>query len=363
MVPMLYKKHYDYAFVGSSPLSLLHALTCTEEGARILILNKENQLGGCWSWTSRDGLDYERAAHLIEALPRVYELLQESSGVRFVDAPIQPERQICGLLNFKMAYFSKFFLLAALAKIGLEFVVSLLQGPREQFINSRVKLRHWFSVNPALLVSRLPKLKVPETGYVSFVKGLVESCLEKGAEFKEACINECIDDGNIWSIKASNGAMWQAKHLIISSSVSMMETSEVGQLIIRDGDMGRRLSIILEIADEFKLRKFSYVSLFNHKLIRRVVDVTDKAKAPRGFRHYLFELSMKEEVLKDMSEDEIDALALSSGLFNKATSARLMFSSNFEYNITNNGLKSCDRMTVLDSFGNLAVGIKNWARL
>jgi hypothetical protein len=363
MVSMPDNNYYDYVFIGSSPLSLLHALTSTEEGVRILILNKENQLGGCWSWTSRDGLEYERAAHLIEALPGVYDLLQKASGVRFVDAPKQPERQFCGPLKFKMAYFSKFFLLGALAKISLELVASALLGRREQFFNSRVKLQHWFSVNLGLLVSRLPRVKVPETGYVSFIRGLVETCRDKGAEFQEARIDECRDDGNIWLVKASNGKQWQAKHLVLSSSVTMMETSEVGHLIAGNEDTRHRLSVILEIADEFRLRPFSYVSLFNHKLIRRVVDVTDKTQTPRGFGHYLFELSMTKGALDGSSEDEIDALAVSSCLFEKTASARLRFSSNFEYSIITSGLKSHDRLTVLDSFGNLAVGVKAWGRL
>lgn len=363
MVLMPDNNHYDYVFIGSSPLSLLHALTSTEEGARILILNKENQLGGCWSWTSRDGLEYECAAHLIEALPGVYDLLQKASGVRFVDAPWQPERQFCGPLQFKMAYFSKFFLLGALAKISLEIVASALLGRQEQFFNSRVKLQHWFSVNLGLLVSRLPRVKVPETGYVSFIRGLVETCRDKGAEFQEARIDECRDDGNTWLVKAANGKQWQAKHLVLSSSVTMMETSEVGHLIAGTEYTRHRLSVILEIADECRLRPFSYVSLFNHKLIRRVVDVTDKTQTPRGFGHYLFELSMTKGALDGLSEDEIDALAVSSCLFEKTASARLRFSSNFEYSIITSGLKSRDRLTVLDSFGNLAVGVKAWGRL
>ena len=122
MEPIPIKNFYDYVCIGSSPLSLLHVIMRVEEGARILILNKEDELGGCWSWTSRDGLEYERAAHLIEALPGVYELLQDASGVRFVNAPSQPERQICGPLPFKVSYFSKFILLCALFKIYVELI-------------------------------------------------------------------------------------------------------------------------------------------------------------------------------------------------------------------------------------------------
>ena len=61
MTPMSDNDIYDYIFIGSSPLSLLQALKSADEGARILVLNKQNQLGGCWSWMSQDGLAYERA--------------------------------------------------------------------------------------------------------------------------------------------------------------------------------------------------------------------------------------------------------------------------------------------------------------
>ena len=354
---------YDYVFIGSSPLSLLHVMMRMEKNTRILILNKEDELGGCWSWTSRDGLEYERAAHFIEAIPGVYDLLQEASGIRFVTAPWQPERQFCGPLRLRMAYFSKFFLLSALLKICLEFISSVLLRRREEFFNSKVKLQHWFSVNLSLLFKDLPTIKIPETGYVSFMGGLIKNCQDKGAEFQEANIEECLDDGHKWLLSAADGSQWQAKHLVISSSVPMVRTVNKRHLIAQNAEMRHRLSVVLEIADQYKLRSFSYVSLFNHKHIRRVVDVTDITQTAPGFGHYLFELSLAKSELDELSQAEIYELAMSSCLFDKTLSARLIFSSNFEYSILTNGLKSCDRLTVLDSFGNLAVGVKAWGGL
>jgi protoporphyrinogen oxidase len=362
MTPMSDNDIYDYIFIGSSPLSLLQALKSADEGARILVLNKQNQLGGCWSWMSQDGLAYERAAHLIEALPGVYDVLQQASGERFVDASTQPERQFSGLLKFKMAYFSKLFLLGALVKISLELVLSALSGRREMYFNSKVKLAHWFSVNPELLVSKLPKVKVPEAGYVAFIQGLVERCGEKGVAFQEGQIDECIDDGRVWLVKATNGTQWRAKHLVMASSVPMVETAD-GHLVAGTADMRQRLSVVLEIADQFRSRAFSYVSLVNHKQIKRIVDVTDKTQIPPGYGHYLFELSMTHSGLDKLSQSEMNALAVSSCLFQKNTAAQRRFSSISEYSIVTNGLTSRDRLTVLDSFGNLAVGVKAWAQL
>ena len=107
---------YDYIFIGSSPLSLIHALKGIAKDSKVLIISKKNQTGGCWSWQKQGGLEYECAAHLIEAIPGVYELLQEVSGVKFINAPVQPERQFCGIINFKLNY-----LFSSWSIIGLKY--------------------------------------------------------------------------------------------------------------------------------------------------------------------------------------------------------------------------------------------------
>ena len=358
--PMQNKIIYDYIFIGSSPLSLIHALKVIAKDSKILIISKKNQLGGCWSWQKQGGLEYECAAHLIEAIPGVYELLQEVSGVKFINAPVQPERQFCGIIDFKLNYFSKFFLLGALVKILVELISSLIFRRQEEFFNSKIKLKHWVNVNFVQLFMNLPKVKIPESGYVNFIKGLIKSCKEKGINFQNAYVNECIDAGGNWFLTGSNGEKFIGKHLILSSSVAMIETSLKDKLIAGNEHLKNRLSVILEVKDQYKLRSFSYVSLFNHKYIRRVVDVTDKLKSSKGVGHYLFELSMTKEELQQLSLEDICEIASSSRLFKKTTSAHLRFSSNFEYSIITNNIKPRERLTVLDSFGNLAVGVKAW---
>lgn len=358
--PMKNKIIYDYVFIGSSPLSLIHALKGIDEDSKVLIISKKNQVGGCWSWQKQGGLEYECAAHLIEAIPGVYELLQEVSGVKFINALAQPERQFCGIINFKLRYFSKYFLLGALAKILVELISSLILRRQEEFFNSKIKLKHWINVNFVQLFMNLPKVKIPESGYVNFIKGLIKSCKEKGMNFQNAYVNECIDAGGNWFLTGSNGEEFIGKHLVLSSSVAMTETSSKDKLIAGNEHLKNRLSVILEVEDQYKLRPFSYVSLFNHKYIHRVVDVTDKLKSPKGVGHYLFELSMTKEDLQKLSFEDVCEIASSSRLFKKKTYAHLRFSSNFEYSIITNNIKSRERLTILDSFGNLAVGVKAW---
>ena len=84
--------HYDSVVIGASPTGLFEAAALAETGAKVLVVDQSDRLGGAWTTLDLPGVGtVECGSHYLIDLPNVYSFLEEVLDIRLVllDPPPQ----------------------------------------------------------------------------------------------------------------------------------------------------------------------------------------------------------------------------------------------------------------------------------
>jgi hypothetical protein len=83
-------KKYDIVVVGSSILSVMHAVAHSKKGLSVAIIEKDNKLGGCWQVESTELGPVENACHLLEPYKGGHDIISEYLDIDFIRLDPQP---------------------------------------------------------------------------------------------------------------------------------------------------------------------------------------------------------------------------------------------------------------------------------
>ena len=85
-------KHFDFLFIGTSPISALFASKLAENGAKVLVVDKNLEIGGAWQTLNIfDTSEVENAVHYFTPNQRAYKFMETHLDWQLFN----PKRYIC----------------------------------------------------------------------------------------------------------------------------------------------------------------------------------------------------------------------------------------------------------------------------
>lgn len=174
------QKKYDFLIVGSSPIQLMMAIALSYTGKKILIVEQSGSLGGAWKYITLGGESYETSCHLIENYPRVYQVLEEYSGISFKNEMPEPVALLKSGKKIKyktggsyIKEFSKLLVIFTLLKTPLisRYIKKL---KRKDSVEYYLRLTNWWKYKKGNVIN-FKGIYYPKGGYVVFLNGLIKN--------------------------------------------------------------------------------------------------------------------------------------------------------------------------------------------
>lgn len=357
---------YHSLIVGSSPLLLIQACYLADKGFKVCVVDKINTFGGSWRSERVNSASIEIACHLIEYIPGVYEILEYYSGVKFRHCDPQPQRLIFGL--FTVNYSSRLFAIFTFFRIILSLMYARIgiyfgsYSADEKILKFKQKLQQ-FCKYQLPFINTDSRLREPSCGYSEFIESLLISAKNRGVTFYHFPVLNANFINELWECNSSH---WPYKltseNIYCSSSASLNKINDFSFESF-DSKKISRASIIVEIPPQCILKDITYVSIFGDSNVSRISRLLDSMNSS-SFK-YLVELKIS---LKDVDTRKLKKIFLifvKLGVARQASSIKQIGqheSVTPTYSGQLGGVNLENKFFVLSSYGNLAVGIADWAR-
>ena len=153
----IYQEIYDFIYVGSSPVLLLDALNESMNNKKILIIDKNKQIGGAWQ--NLELFNYKRvenAVHYLLFNKLGYEFLEKTMDLELKD----PSDKFYALKfhNFKFLisvnkYYSYF--LFTIFNIKCNSIKSIIKGFKNFFIKTNIRKSKYFKYGSFLFLEKI----------------------------------------------------------------------------------------------------------------------------------------------------------------------------------------------------------------
>jgi hypothetical protein len=221
---------FDRIIIGSSPISLLHAISFSNKGFETAVIDDGDSLGGAWSIHEWGSMGYtEKACHLIEYYEGIYELLESISGHKFKKLEPQPIKIWDNSVS--LSYSSKklfiFQFLKLIPKSIIRFIaksivlVVKLKLPTERDTKNLFrdfKLLGFLFRYRILSLLKKQYVEGPEGGWLAFTETLIGAL--EGVEVINARVKQAIEQkDNTWKVVLDNNEYYVAKKLVMTESV------------------------------------------------------------------------------------------------------------------------------------------------
>lgn len=276
---------YDDIIIGSSPLMLIHALWLCRQGHKILVLDRMPNIGGAWAispvfcqpiylsdevWRSAF---VEGACHLIEPIPRVYQVIENFSKVPFDVLEVQPVR----LYNqrYIIPYSSWITLIASGFALVYGYlrslIFSLIGFPNffESYLNYRSKLLSFIRYQ-LFAVFGDNRIKGPRNGFANFIESLEHQCRSKGVDFIAVEVTSISRSGIGWHVfKDLSSSHYSARNIHLTSSTNL-RLSGNGDFVSKPQRFSVKESWVVEICAENIQTLHNYVALWNDSFVVRI---------------------------------------------------------------------------------------------
>ena len=279
---------FDDAVIGSSPMMVMHAIRLARAGRRVCLLERTGDLGGNWQLATLDSGDQvEIACHLIEVFPGIYDLLEEYSGVPFVDLDVQPIRVT--RRGLKVTYFSRGLMLASGARLIMGWIkahLDLLRGAapdRDRVLNFRNKLASYLKYQlPVFFGTSV--MKGPRDGFADFMLQLCARAREAGVVFTRmdvAAMTLASDD--LWEIEGVAGDHVAVRHVHVTTSTNL-ERVAPGRVVAGPKRDVHRMSVVVDVPREEILVSHTYVAFWADPQIARIARIDNPGPARPALR-------------------------------------------------------------------------------
>jgi len=252
--------------VGTGPLMLMRAAECAADGARVLLLDRAESLGGAWRGARFAGLaNVELGVHLIENRPGVAEALVAASGVRLID---ETPGLNFGLWRGRQIPFGA----ARFALHGLVGAKAALRGDPAKARRMAVSARR------ALAHHRRP-FAYPEGGMGTVLAALRDGIEAAGGRVELGRSVDAVGFGTgAARVRLADRTLTAERVLFASRAHAPVLDPGVPQLVTRPSETHCAV-----LAFRGASRPFAYVEVFGDRSVKRLRDV-GRIASPSGTR-------------------------------------------------------------------------------
>jgi len=267
----------DVVVISSSPLCLVEAVARARQGARVIVLDARDRLGGAWDVTTLAGYeDVESCAHLLTSHPKCFDFLSREIGLDLAPLDPAPVSYSWGLpWKPRASRYETFGW-----KIEETLSRLLVRGlPRSIGQWNRAMIR---PLGRAVMIAvdhlrgRRPQHLYPKGGTAEMIRRLgaligAEPRIEVRLETRaDACR---VDEARgIVTVETDRGPI-RARHAVITNQTWLREIETPRERLGPTGTREACHQLLLHVEDPTPIR-CSYVEFNGHPLIRRFSDVT-----------------------------------------------------------------------------------------
>ena len=364
------QKSFNTVVVGSSPLMILHAIRLAKRGQKVCIVDINDVPGGCWRHVYLDDQPIESACHLFEPFHKIYDVLEEVTGVDFLPMDPQPIRLYAGgiLPRFSTRTFLVCRFLKAIATIAGDRLGPLLklfglcreehlEALRWRAVDCWAEVLDFFRYHVPLFFRFNLTVKYPKIGYI----GLVDTIWKMAAK---AGVVQMV--GDVTSVESKEGkwrVLLKSGNELISDEVAL--TSSTGMEAKRNG--AYHISGMRSTSKEHLLVAIPADGL---NVAQSYIHVGLRANFVRFFRLYgvqidndlLYLMEVKRGTKPD--DKEVYEILEKSRVIRRGTMVKILKRFAINVNIVSRSVHPegyVDKgLYILSSRANLASGILNW---
>ena len=277
---------YDVIVIGSSPISMIEAIYCAEQGQNTLILEKTDNIGGMWGIMRTEALeDIDVGCHIIAKKKSAYDLIEKYSGCKMVKMDPQPVAMIAGVkVKYESpAYYAIMTLQSGLRILGVVFqnIASFLslrskqsedQTIRQEIRNTVTQLTN---VKDAA-VAEEKNFLYPEGGTKSLIDNFVKRLEQSRVNVqKNSDVQKVAYHNDLVSIETTNGDQYTCHRLVIPTGINL-ETIHFDEDVKIDYNNFAFPHLLFVLKDPNRsAEQFTYVHLSDSTMIDRVNDYTN----------------------------------------------------------------------------------------
>ena len=356
------KNYFDNIVIGSSPLMLLVAINLAKKGFSVILIEKNKNFGGCWQTHLEKNFKYEKASHLIEKYPGVYNILQEYSSIRFIPLKNKPKRIFRnGLIT---PYQNKLILILTFLKLIIGFFFYswnflVFKTKLEQKINYGIKLKDFIKFRSKTFFEN-NVLYGPDNGYAELIEGLLKNCKKQKVFLKTQEVIKIENLNDQWIVKLSNQEYFICEQLHTTSAINLKVISPKVLNIFKTS-FYKKKSALIRIEKKNILNNQSYVSFIGDHYVSRIHRIDQKKKSKK-YIYFLVEIkNNKNHKSKKLKQLIGDRLLKSKVIFDESKFNIIkIFYSKYTRNSDQLSIKGIRNFKSYYSNGNLAAGIHKW---
>ena len=258
---------WDTIIVGSSPLLMMEAIYLGRSGRKVLLLEKNEQLGGTWGRLDAvEGPYLDIGCHYFDISQRAYEFLRSGIGLNLV--PFSPQPQFA-YRNFRFPYdYRQLIRVTRDLKLALKnrslrsFACNLLRDENYRLRMFPFTKAFLFPQGGAReLITRLTSLA--READITILKSAHVGSIRFNTERKQVGIN-------------AGGDFFRSNEIVAGSQAHLADALHIEPLP-RDTLRCVFTHVILVLRDS-GVPTFSYIRFLNHDAMIRMTDVTEQMR-------------------------------------------------------------------------------------
>ena len=366
-------KCFDTIVVGSSPLMILHSIRLAKKGHKVCIVDMNNVPGGCWGYVYFGEHPVESACHLIEPFYRIYDVMEEVTGVEFLSMDPQPIRLYAGgmLPRFSARTFLVCRFLKAIATIAANCLGSILkllglcceeqlEGLRRREVDCRAEILDFFRYHVPLFFRFSLTVKYPKVGYIGMVDKIWNKAACAGVLQYVGEVSAIESTEDRWRVRFKSGEEFFSQEVALSSSIGM-ETKRDGAYRISEKRSVTKDHILVSVTPEVLKVPHSYVHVGISSNFVRFFRLYG-AQIEDGNISYLLEIKRGAKPC----DQEVNDILEKSRVIHHGAPVKILKRFSINVNIASRSIQPegyvDEGVYILSSRANLASGISNWYR-
>jgi hypothetical protein len=275
----------DCVVIGSSPLAIMFAIKCKNNGEKVTIIESKDDFGGAWktAWVKDVGF-VECACHLIELNGNAYRVIEKLTGIKFKPFKYQPIR--INKYGKKDTYTSrytiiKFFLRRTVILIILSIIRFFFLPYKKNTSLKKIYKDTLFKLsNNFYYIFKFQGLEVPDDGYESFTYRLEKILDKKSIKKIKGKVNKIkYLSNNCWNINFDNGNTLKAKKIFITESVFISKLD--GRIETQKYKSNSYWHVLVSVRNDYVNKKHSYIHLSEDIIFHRITLI--KPRKPQKF--------------------------------------------------------------------------------
>lgn len=253
--------NFDNVFIGTGPISVIDACIKKKEGAKVLLIDKKDQVGGAWVSIPVGTFGrLEIGCHIWSYNKPAYQFLQNFLDLDLIELSPQPYF-LKG--NTRLVYDHKH------GVTSIKCVLRQLKG----FDFKGIK-NHLLN-NPALRFPIIPKKYLYPRGGARDLQNAIEQKIESFDidTALNTTIKELVYKNGVWELISNTGERWQSKKVVLTATSAVKTIQFEGEKLNLEH---RYLNYThFHIVIKGKMQKpCSYVRVLDHHIIHRISDIT-----------------------------------------------------------------------------------------